>query len=71
VIGVPGLIQAYAIPSEVLTRDLPIMLFATLLVMLLSFLTYKSKGMHRKSGLILLACFFGFQIIIYTQNVGA
>lgn len=69
VIGVPGLIHAYDIPAEVLTRDLPIMLFATLVVMLLSFLTCKSTGMYRKSGLILLACFVGFEVIIYIQNV--
>lgn len=70
VIGVPGLIHAYDIPAEVLTRDLPIMLFATLLVMLLSFLTCKTKGMHRISGMILLACFVGFEVIIYIQTVG-
>lgn len=71
VIGVPGIIHAYSIPEKVLTRDLPIMLFATLLVMLLSFLTCRGKGMHRISGLILLTCFFGFELIIYIQNVGS
>ena len=70
VIGVPGLIHAYTIPKDALTRDLPIMLFATLLVIALSFLTYKAKGMHRLSGLVLLSCFFGFQVTIYLQNVG-
>lgn len=70
VIGVPGLIHAYDIPEEVLTRDLPIMLFATILFMLLSFLTSKSNGMHRLSGLTLLACFVAFEVIIYVQTVG-
>lgn len=69
VIGVPGLIQVYTIPSELFSRDLPIMLGLTLLLFALAFITHKGKGMHRFSGIIFLTCFIGFQVTIYIQSV--
>jgi len=69
VIGVPGLIHTYSIPNEVLTRDLPIMVGLTLLLLALAYFTHKGNGMHRLSGLVLLMCFVGFQVTLYVQNV--
>lgn len=68
VVGVPGLIHTYTVPREVLTRDFPIMLGLTLLLLALAFFTHKGNGMHRLSGLVLLACFIGFQVTLYVQN---
>jgi cation:H+ antiporter len=69
VIGVPGLIQTYSIPREVLTRDFPIMICLTIFLLLLAYFTHKGKGMHRLSGVALLICFVSFQVTLYLQNV--
>ncbi len=69
VISVPGFINAYTIPSEVLTRDFPIMIGLTLFLLVLAFSTHKGKGMYRVSGILLLLCFIGFQVTIYIQSV--
>ena len=69
VIGVPGLIHTYNIPGEVFTRDFPIMIGLTLLLLALAFFTSKSRGMYRLSGLVLLACFIAFQVTLYVQNI--
>ena len=70
VIGVPGLIQSYTVPNEILSRDLPIMLGVTLLFILLSLLTRKTNGMNRSSGAVLLLCFIAFQVTLYMHAVG-
>lgn len=69
VIGIPGLIQTYSIPSEALTRDFPIMLCLTALLFIVALITHKGKGMHRLSGVTLLACFVAFQVLLFIQNV--
>jgi len=69
VVSVPGFINAYSIPGEVLTRDLPIMLGMTILLFGLAFFTRNGKGMSRLSGIFLLACFIGFQVTLYMQSV--
>jgi cation:H+ antiporter len=69
VISVPGFINAYTIPIEVLTRDFPIMIGLTLFLFALAFFTHKGKGMYRVSGILLLLCFIGFQVTIYIQSV--
>lgn len=69
VISVPGFINAYTIPGEVLTRDFPIMLGLTIFLLGLAYFTHKGKGMHRFSGILLLLCFVGFQITLYIQSV--
>ncbi len=69
VISVPGLINAYTIPSEVFTRDFPIMVGLTVFLLGLAYFTHKGKGMHRASGILLLICFIGYQIALYIQSV--
>ena len=69
VISVPGFINAYMIPDEVLTRDFPIMLGLTLFLLALAYFTHKGKGMYRVSGILLLICFIGFQVTLYIQSV--
>ena len=70
VIGVPGLVQSYAVPEEILVRDLPIMLALTVLLMVVALLTWRSKGLHRGIGILLLICFAAFQVTLYVQSVG-
>ena len=69
VISVPGLIHTYAIPKEALTRDFPIMIGLTLLLLVMSFVTQKNKGIYRISGILLLICFISFQVLLYNQSV--
>jgi len=69
VISVPGFIHTYTIPSEVLTRDLPIMLGLTIFLLALAFFTHKGKGMSRISGSLLLICFIAYQVTLYTHSV--
>lgn len=69
VISVPGFIQSYTIPKDALSRDFPIMIGLTLLLLVLSFMTQKKKGIYRISGILLLICFISFQILLYKQSV--
>ena len=71
VIGIPGLVHSYAIPNEILTRDYPIMLGLTLLLVVVALVTCKSKGLHRGLGTLLLACFVAYQVTLYIQSVSA
>ena len=71
VIGIPGLVHSYAIPEEILNRDLPIMLALTLLLVVVALATCKSRGLHRGIGALLLVCFIAFQVTLYLQSVGA
>ena len=71
VIGVPGLIHSYAVPREILARDFPIMLGLTLLLVVMALMTYRSNGMHRVSGTVLLLSFIGFQLMLYKQSIGS
>ena len=69
VISVPGFINAYTIPHEVLSRDIPIMIGLTLFLLALAYFTHKGKGMYRISGILLLICFIGFQVTLYIQSI--
>lgn len=69
VVSVPGFIHSYNIPSEVLTRDFPIMIGLTLLLLLLAYFTHQRSSMSRLSGTLFLLCFVGFQVTLYTQTV--
>ncbi len=71
VIGIPGLVHSYAVPEEILNRDLPIMLALTLLLVVVALVTCKSRGLHRGIGTLLLVCFIAFQVTLYLQSVGA
>lgn len=62
VLGLPALFVPAALPPEVLTRDLPAMVIATLL--LLAAVFYVRGGVariNRVEGFVLLSCFIGYQ----------
>ena len=69
VISVPGFINAYTIPGDVLTRDFPIMVGLTLFLLAVAYFTHKGKGMHRVSGILFLLCFISYQATLYFQSV--
>ncbi|MEM7304283.1 MAG: calcium/sodium antiporter [Pseudomonadota bacterium] len=67
VIAIPGLIQSYTIPDEVFTRDLPVMLGLTIMLLVFSYITRKGQGMYRTTGIIFLLCFIAFETNLYLQ----
>jgi cation:H+ antiporter len=73
VLGIPGLLHPLAIESEVLTRDYPIMIGLTLMFFVMAY-GFRAPGrINRVEGGILLACYFGYQTLLYfsTRAVGA
>jgi cation:H+ antiporter len=66
VLSIPGLIHPSILEQDVLKRDLPIMVGLTVLLFLIA---YGFRGPERKinriEGGFLLACFLGYQVLIY------
>ena len=69
VIGIPVLISPQTMPSEVLTRDYPVAVGATLLLFLLMFLTPPRLSLGRLKGGLLVACFIAYQTALYLETV--
>lgn len=64
VLGLPGLIAAPILDPEVLTRDMPVMLGLTVATLVMAY-GWRGQGrISRLEGLILLAAFFGYQLIL-------
>lgn len=65
VMGVAGMIQPGSFPADALSRDLPVMLALTIVLM---FMVYGLKGpghINRFEGGILLVCFIAYQTVLY------
>ncbi|EIJ33822.1 calcium/sodium antiporter [Thiothrix nivea] len=71
VIGLPAMIHPLATPPELLSRDLPIMIGLTLLLIVFNYTPPKNNMITRPEGLILLAAFIGYQLLLYIQSVPA
>ena len=65
VMGLPGVIRPGPIPDEVLTRDFPIMIALTLAFFFLAHGIGKAGHFSRLSGVLLLASFVAYQLILY------
>jgi cation:H+ antiporter len=66
VLGLPGLIAPGPVPSEVLSRDYPVMLGLTVLLFVFAFsLRNGERHINRVEGGLLLAAFIGYEIWIY------
>lgn len=68
VLGIPALIHPDKFEAAVLHRDFPVMIGLTVLLALMLFATKKNK-LLRIEGALLLACFFGYQYVLYIQSV--
>lgn len=61
VLGLPALIAPFAIPAEVLTRDLPVMAVLTILLLLMLLRRPGTPSrINRLEGMLLLSCFAGY-----------
>ncbi len=65
VIGIPALISPDTLPGEVLGRDYPVAVGATLLLFLLLFLVPPRLSLGRFKGGLLLVCFVAYQSVLY------
>lgn len=71
VLGIPGLISPLAIGSEVLIRDYPVMIGLTLAFFLMAY-GFRGPGrITRLDGGLLLACYAGYQTLLYFSTLGA
>ncbi len=68
VLGMPALIYPTEFEAAVLNRDFPVMVGLTLLLAVMLFASRKNR-LLRIEGALLLACFFGYQYILYAQSV--
>lgn len=69
VLGIPGLLHPLAIEFEVLTRDYPIMIGLTLMFFVMAY-GFRAPGrINRLEGGILLACYLGYQTLLYFSTV--
>lgn len=69
VLAIPAIIGVSHIPEGVIDRDMPIMLGITALLLLLSIGFWQRFKITHKEGLILLACFIAYQVLLYQQTV--
>lgn len=71
VLALPGLLAPAALPREVLIRDYPMMLALTVLLFGFAY-GFRGPGrINRIEGLVLLACFFGYQFLLYQSTAAA
>lgn len=71
VLAVPGLIAPAALPGEVLTRDYPVVLGLTALLFAFAY-GFRGPGrINRIEGAVLLACFLGYQFLLYRSTAAA
>ncbi|MEE4362017.1 MAG: calcium/sodium antiporter [Pseudomonadales bacterium] len=68
VMSVPGLIQPFALDSAVLWRDFGMMLAMTLLLALFAYGISARPLINRFEGLILLASWIGYNVLLYVQS---
>ena len=73
VLPIPGLIQPLPLPGDVMSRDLPIMLVLTLVLLLFSFGCFKNMRykITRSKGFILLLAFIAYEGLIFYQISGS
>jgi len=65
VLAMPGLIAPGVIDENAATRDSYVMLGLTILLIVFSFNLRGSRRINRAEGLCLIACFFGYQFLLF------
>ncbi|MEZ5535843.1 MAG: calcium/sodium antiporter [Thiolinea sp.] len=69
VMGLAAVIAPFATPEEVITRDMPIMLILTVLIVVFTFTPPKRNIISRWEATVLLTIFIGYQLLLYFQSV--
>ena len=68
VVGIPPLLGGFAVDSDALTRDIPVMVGLTLALFLMSSLSRGEQAiLTRSKGLLLLLSFVGYQLYLYIE----
>lgn len=70
VLGIPGLIHPLGIGDDVLFRDYPVMLGLTLALFVMAYGIRGPGRINRIEGALLLACYFGYQTLLYFSTRG-
>ncbi len=69
VMGLAALIAPFPTPEVVLTRDMPIMLILTVLIVVFTFTPPKRNMISRWEAAVLLTLFIGYQLLLYYQSI--
>ena len=71
VLSLPGLIHPLQLPEEALSRDMPIMLGLTVLLLLFSFGCFKGSRykITKAKGIVLLVSFLAYEGLLYFQTI--
>lgn len=70
VLALPGLLSPGAIAPQVVSRDYLVMLLLTGVLLLTAWRFRGPRRINRYEGAALLACFFGYQVLLYFTEVG-
>lgn len=65
VLGLPALLTPISVPTDLLSRDMPIMLGLTTLLLLFNFTPPMRNIISRTEGMILLLIFISYQMLLY------
>ncbi len=69
VLGLPGIIRPDAVDAAVLSRDMPVMIALTVALLLMAW-GFRGEGrITRLEGLVLMACYIGYQSLLYFTAV--
>lgn len=71
VLAIPSLIQPFQLPKEALSRDMPIMLGLTVILLIFSFGCFKVSRykITKYKGIILLSAFIAYEALLYSQTL--
>lgn len=70
VLGIPGVLSPLLIENAVLTRDYPIMIGLTVVFFLMAYGIRGPGRINRLEGGFLLACYVGYQTLLYFSTLG-
>ncbi len=65
VLAIPGLISPGAIPEDALYRDIPVVLFLTITLLVMGYGFRKEGRINRFEGSLLLSAFIGYQMLLF------
>ncbi len=71
VLCIPGLVAPGAFSSEIMNRDLPVMMALTLFIFFVGYGLGKQGRINRVEGLFLLLCFIGYQTLLFFSLMNA